>query len=165
MATARAILTKPLDAALGGGLALLAVGSLLVLRPGWLDALRPHHLALGALLPWEEARSLLADDLTNRDMSLRQQALTALLSTATLDAAHQSTAAQLVASRPRDADPMRQAAVRALGSLPPTRWTAADVPVLDRIIASALAADDLSIGTISALSTQLARSLQGPQET
>jgi hypothetical protein len=50
MTSDRAILTKPLDAALGGGLALLAVGSLLILRPGWLDALRPHHLALGALL-------------------------------------------------------------------------------------------------------------------
>lgn len=122
-----------------------------------------RHLALPALatrpalrlpyatfLPWEETQAVLAPFVRNPDAELRTLALAAQIGVARYHRAQLPAALALVQARANEQDPVRQAMLTALASLPPARWQATHLEALSQIIRDALNAADLSPTTARA---------------
>jgi hypothetical protein len=119
-----------------------------------------RHLALPALvarpatrlpyatfLPWDEARTVLDPFVRNPDAELRTVALAAQIGVARYHRAQLPAALALVRARANEQDPVRQAMLAALASLPPARWQVAYLEELSQVIRDALNAADLSPAT------------------
>ena len=111
-------------------------------------ATRPaQRLPYASLLPWDEARVVLDAFVRNPDADLRTVALAAQIGVARYQRPQLPAALALVRARANEQDPVRQAMLAALASLPPTRWQAAHLEELSQIIRDALNAADLSAAT------------------
>ena len=123
-----------------------------------------RHLALPALatrpalrlpyatfLPWDEARAVLDPFVRNPDAELRTMALAAQLGVARYHRAQLPAVLALVRARANEQDPVRQAMLTALASLPPARWQGIHLEELSQIIRDALNAADLSPATARAV--------------
>ena len=111
-------------------------------------ATRPaERLPYAALLPYAEARDLLAPFIANPDADLRGLALTALIGAARYDPDHLPDALDTVRRRGNEQDPVRRLMLQSLAALPPSRWQPPHLAVLDTIFADALGAADLSPST------------------
>lgn len=110
-------------------------------------------LELRAFLPYEEEAAALGADTRRADSAERAAAWRALVHAAARARRPEATTEVLteMARLRSEQDPVRQTAVGALGALPAHTFTAAAVPALERIAADALAARDLSYGTLVAL--------------
>jgi hypothetical protein len=111
-------------------------------------AARPaQRLPYAAFLPWDEAHAVLHPYVRNPDADLRTLALATQIEVARYHRAQLPTALALVRARANEQDPVRQAMLAALASLPPARWQATHLEELSQIIDDALNAADLSAGT------------------
>ncbi|MFB6517659.1 hypothetical protein [Streptomyces sp. NPDC056401] len=117
-------------------------------------------LALRAFLPYADEAEALRADTRRADSEGRAAAWRALVHAAARARRPEVTTEVLteLARLRSEQDPVRQAALGALSALPTRTFTAAAVPALERIASDALAARDLSYGTLAAL-TRLAGSL------
>ncbi|MFE4635923.1 hypothetical protein ACFRJ1_21460 [Streptomyces sp. NPDC056773] len=117
-------------------------------------------LALRAFLPYEDEAEALRAETRRADSDGRAAAWRALVHAAARARRPEVTTEVLTElTRLRsEQDPVRQTALGALSVLPTWTFTAAAVPALERIASDALAARDLSYGTLTAL-TRLAGSL------
>ena len=119
-----------------------------------------RHLALPALaarpatrlpyatfLPWGEAHAVLAPFVRNPDAELRTVALAAQIGVARYHRAQLPAVLALVQARANEQDPVRQAMLAALASLPPARWQVVHLEELSQILRDALNAADLSPAT------------------
>jgi len=107
----------------------------------------PQRLPYAGLLPWDEARALLAPTIGSPDPDLRAAALLALVAAVRYERAHAGEALSLVHARRNEQDPVRLAMLRGLASLPPGTWRATHLAGIGAIIRDALDAADLSGGT------------------
>lgn len=105
------------------------------------------RLPYAALLPWDEARSLLMPSAGSPDPEQRAAALSAIIGSVRYDRAHLPDAMALVEARANEQDPIRAAMLSALAALPPGRWKTENLESLGRIIRAALSAADLSPST------------------
>ncbi|MDJ0365199.1 hypothetical protein QMK33_08540 [Hymenobacter sp. H14-R3] len=135
--------------------------SIVALLPSELrEAEARHHLALPTLatrpaqrlpyatfLPWDEARAVLDPFVRNPDADLRTVALAAQIGVARYHRAQLPAALALVRARANEQDPVRQAMLGELASLPPARWQVIHLEELSQLIRDALNAADLSAGT------------------
>jgi hypothetical protein len=113
-------------------------------------ATRPaQRLPYVALLPWDEARSVLDPAIHNPDADLRAAALAALIGAARYQRERLPEALAVVRARSNEQDPVRRAMLSALAGLPPGRWAAPNLDDLSQIIREALSAADLSPATAS----------------
>lgn len=110
-------------------------------------------LALRAFLPYEDEAEALRMDTRRTDSDGRAAAWLALVQAAARARRPEVTTEVLteLARLRSEQDPVRQTALGALGTLPTQTFTPAAVPALERIAADALAARDLSYGTLVAL--------------
>ncbi|MFE4262104.1 hypothetical protein [Streptomyces sp. NPDC056883] len=114
-------------------------------------------LALRALLPYADEAEALRVDTRRADSDGRAAAWRALVHAAARARRPEVTTEVLteLARLRSEQDPVRQTALGALSALPTRTFTAAAVPALERLSSDALAARDLSYGTLASL-TQLA---------
>ncbi|MCJ0872032.1 hypothetical protein [Streptomyces sp. AP-93] len=110
-------------------------------------------LELRAFLPYGDEAAALRADTRRADSTERAAAWQALVHAAARARRAEATTEVLteLARLRSEQDPVRQAAVGALGALPTHTFTAAAAPALERIASDALAARDLSYGTLLAL--------------
>ena len=114
-------------------------------------ATRPaQRLPYAALLPWDEARAALDPFIRNPDPELRVAALSSLIGAARYQAARLPDTLRIILDRRNEQDPVRQAMLRALAELPPSRWQAEHLPDLGQAIRDALDAADCSPATAAA---------------
>ena len=81
-----------------------------------------QRLPYAACLPWDEAQATLEPFIRNPDPELRVVALPALIGVTRYERTRLAEALQIVIARRNEQDPVRQAMVRALADLPPSRW-------------------------------------------
>lgn len=111
-------------------------------------ATRPaQRLPYATFLPWDEAQGVLAPFVRNPDADLRTMALAAQIGVARYHRAQLPAALALVRARANEQDPVRQAMLGALASLPPSRWQAVHLLELSQILQDTLNAADLSAAT------------------
>ena len=114
-------------------------------------ATRPaQRLPYASCLPWDEARAMLDAFIRSPDPELRVVALPALIGVARYERARLAEALQIVGDRRHEQDPVRQAMLRALADLPPSRWESAHLPALSQILRDTLDAADCSPATAAA---------------
>jgi hypothetical protein len=111
-------------------------------------AARPTvRLPYAAFLAWEEARAVLDPFVRNPDAELRTVALAVQIGVARYHRAQLPAALALVRARANEQDPVRQAMLAALASLPPSRWQETHLEDLSQLIRDVLNAADLSSAT------------------
>ncbi len=120
-------------------------------------ATRPQQrLPYAAFLPWDEAHAALDPFIRHPDADLRGAALAAQVAAARFHRDHLTDLLALLHARRNEQDPVRQAMLSALASLPPGRWQAEHLDGLGLVIRDALDAADLSQSTASAIERLIA---------
>ena len=106
--------------------------------------------AYASLLPFEEAKTVLASFLGHPEGEDRAKAMRALLGSVLHEPASLAPALAVVRARKFEQDPVRLAMIEALAALPVRRFSAEHLEDVGAIVADALDAADLSHGTASA---------------
>ncbi len=102
-----------------------------------------------ACLPFEEAQALAKPFLSQPDVTLRGQALRAVVGTGRYQPTCLDPILDLCLARKNEADPVRLSMLDGLAKLPPSRFAAQHLPKIKGIIAAALAARDCSAQTMA----------------
>ena len=111
-------------------------------------ATRPtQRLSYAAFLPWDETRSVIQSYLKNPDADLRILALRTIIAATRYHRSRLSELLEIVKQRSNEQDPVRNAMLDGLASLPPGSWQQEHLADLNIILTDALKAADLSQGT------------------
>lgn len=116
------------------------------------------RIAYATLLPWEEAEQELQISFGHNEPSYRAAALAALIESARYEE-RQNEVLALLERRRNEQDPVRQAMLRSLAELPPSRWKSEHLAGLDTAFTAALNAGDLSNESLSQIQELLLRLL------
>ncbi len=108
-----------------------------------------------AFMPWDTAVSNGEPFLRNPDPKIRTAALPALIGVARYDRDRLPDVVALLTARKYEQDPVRQAGLAALASLPRSCWQVEHLPALSQIVRDALDAADCSESTARAAETLL----------
>ena len=113
----------------------------LAARPG-------ERLPYLSVLPFEQALTLAGPYLNQPEGELRAAAVSAVIMTGRYYPSSLGDILDFCVKREREQDPVRNAMVTALASLPPSRWTVAHLPKIRHIVKAALSARDASYQTM-----------------
>ncbi|MDQ0469393.1 hypothetical protein [Labrys wisconsinensis] len=102
-----------------------------------------------ACLPFDEALALARPFLSQPEGDLRASAVSAVVGSGRYQPSRLGDILEFCLARENEQDPVRLAMMSALAGLPPTRWTAANLPKVAAVIAAALRARDCSAGTMA----------------
>jgi hypothetical protein len=108
-----------------------------------------QRIPYGAFLPWDETRAVIQPYLQNPNADLRILALQTIINATRYYRSRLPELLKLIGDRRHEQDPVRNAMLGGLASLPPSSWQQEHLADLDIILRDTLKAADLSQATAS----------------
>jgi hypothetical protein len=106
-----------------------------------------QRLSYAAFLPWDESKEIIQPYLQNPDADLRILALKTIIDATRYNRTRLPELLKIIRDRNNEQDPVRNAMLYGLASLPPSIWQPEHLEDLDTILTDTLKAADLSTAT------------------